>query len=255
MFKHKVLIAFTVLLLVGYVFAEKRVKPIPLERLSDPDSPSYVPVPYPKNETEAITDLKYAIKRCFSKQEGVHEVYIGSSSPSVPFENVLLNLLEEKPIYRIGEIVKVKVSVYRGDTSKYAVYAYIEDDNTVSEKSTIHVKTKFVNYTMQIPIQLKSNCNEKYDDGEYDVVIEGLDVEARREIDIEGIDDSLCKESGGKSSSSSSTKFEYDIISKPQRQIEMANVSKYEAYTRFAPDKVAYQTISVYKQILGHYKN
>ncbi|MBR9691253.1 lamin tail domain-containing protein [Candidatus Woesearchaeota archaeon] len=122
-----------------------------------------------------------------------------------------------------GGVVKVKVDVYRGDTGKYAVYAYIEKDGKkISEKSTMHIKTKFINYSMTIPVQLKSNCNGKIKDGGYNVVVEGLGVSDSEEIKIEGIDDSLCK--GGSSSSSEVEgdsgnhplkKFEYEIVAKP----------------------------------------
>jgi hypothetical protein len=93
-----------------------------------------------------------------------------------------------------GDVIKIDVNIYRGDTSKYAVYAYVKDDEKVSQKSTVHIRTKFVNHSMTIPVQLKSNCKRRYDDGEYDVIVEGFDIEDRDEVDIEGISSSLCSE-------------------------------------------------------------
>ena len=134
--------------------------------------------------------------------------------------NSSLNILEIDPdSAEFGEIVKVKINVYRGDTAKYAVYAYIENDDgkEVSEKSTIHLKNKFTNYTLIIPIQLKLNCNEKYDDGKYDVIIEGLNLIETAEIEIEGKKSSLCGSSSTSSAqiSSSSKSFSYQLIQKP----------------------------------------
>ncbi len=111
-----------------------------------------------------------------------------------------------------GETIKIKISIYKGDTSKYAVYAYIEGDERISEKTTLHVKTKFTNYEMTIPVQLKPNCNGKYEDGEYTLILEGLDEKETREINIEGIKSSLCdlQESETRQKDTNS-KIEYNI--------------------------------------------
>jgi len=118
-----------------------------------------------------------------------------------------------------GEIVKVKINVYRGDTLKYAVYAYIENDDEkkVSEQSTMHFKDKFTNYTLTVPIQLKPNCDKDYDDGEHNIIIEGLNIIKTAEIDIEGTTSSLCEDSSSSSTSSSysSKGFNYNLEEKP----------------------------------------
>jgi len=143
-----------------------------------------------------------------------------SSESSLHIREVTPNSAE------FGDIVKAEIDVYRGNTAKYALYAYVEDDGEkVSEKSTVHIKTKFVNQTIMIPIQLKPNCDGQYNDGKYDVVIEGLDLSDSEEIKIEGITSSLCKESSTTTSSSeseSSKKFEYEIASKPN-EIEIGS--------------------------------
>ncbi|MBU2497244.1 MAG: lamin tail domain-containing protein [Nanoarchaeota archaeon] len=94
---------------------------------------------------------------------------------------------------KFGETLKIEIFIYRGDTSKYAIYAYVEnEDNVVSEKTTLHVKSKFTEYEMTIPIQLKANCNDKYENGTYNIILEGLGEKDEEEIEINGIDNSLC---------------------------------------------------------------
>jgi hypothetical protein len=97
---------FTVLILVLSLcqisVAEKRVKPKPLEELSDPSSPSYVPYPYPKNRKEIIEDLKYAINRLFVDAQ---EEYIVGRTPKI--KEILIQLLKENSHYKIGKILKV----------------------------------------------------------------------------------------------------------------------------------------------------
>ncbi|MBW2993265.1 hypothetical protein KY317_01690, partial [Candidatus Woesearchaeota archaeon] len=65
---------------------------------------------------------------------------------------------------KFGGVIDVKARVYRGDTKKYAVYAEIED---ISKKTTMHFKDRFTNYTLTIPVQIKPNCDEKYQEGKY----------------------------------------------------------------------------------------
>jgi hypothetical protein len=103
-FKY-VLILVLILGLYQTAFTEKRKKPIAMKELSDPSSHSYVPCPYPKNRKEIIINLKYAIERFYTPQPWRHSVNIGPVSASY---KILPNLLEEKPIYKIGKIIRVK---------------------------------------------------------------------------------------------------------------------------------------------------
>lgn len=92
-----------------------------------------------------------------------------------------------------GDNIDVKVNIYRGDTSKYAVYARVEKDNgyDLSEETTIHVLTKYINYSLKIPIQLKLNCDRDYDNDTYNIIIEGLGLNISEEIKLYG-KSSLC---------------------------------------------------------------
>lgn len=131
-----------------------------------------------------------------------------------------INILDAPSSAEFGDVVNVKINVYRGDTAKYAVYAYVEDDDgkDVSEKSTMHFKSKFTNYSLTIPVQLDLNCNENNDEGDYDIVVEGLDIEDREIIKLDGRGSDCGKSSSSSSSSSSKTsssKFEYSLVSMP----------------------------------------
>lgn len=96
---------------------------------------------------------------------------------------------------KFGESIRARVVIYRGDTSKYNIDLYIidKDDNQVSKRSEINIEEKFTNATMIIPIQLDPNCNGKYYNGTYEVVIKGLEEIEKKEIEIKGIIPSLCE--------------------------------------------------------------
>lgn len=121
---------------------------------------------------------------------------------------------------RFGDVATVDLGIYRGDTAKYAIDIVIKGKgDKVSETVTFHAKDKFTNYTLRVPIQLKPNCNEKYDDGTYEIVVEGLGVSDKKAIKVEGIKSSLCdvKEDKEKTSASSgsakSRAMNYELLS------------------------------------------
>lgn len=161
----------------------------------------------------------------------------GSSPPTST-----LQISDAPSSAEFGDIVNVKINVYRGGTDKYAVYTYIENEHgtDVSEKSTMHFTTKFTNYTLKVPIQLDFNCDEDYEDDDYTIVLEGLDVKDTKEISLDGKSSDCGKttsssdSSGSHSSSSSSSsskssssddkketkttsgRFYYELVGKPE---------------------------------------
>lgn len=70
-----------------------------------------------------------------------------------------------------GEPLEVDLSIYRGDTQKYAVYVWV--DNAV--KSIVHAKEKYMIYEVRLPVYVKDPCL----DGQR-LVIEGFGI--RQEI-------------------------------------------------------------------------
>ncbi len=150
--------------------------------------------------------------------------------------NSSLRILDISPSpAKFGDVVKVKIDSYRGDTAKYAVYAYIESDSEkkVSEETTMHFKNKFTNYSLIAPLQLKPNCNGKYDDGDYRVIVEGLDERDSMSIKIEGITKSLCEETTIEKTTSTKGSFTYAIVDAPQ---EVASGEEFTIQLNFQND-------------------
>lgn len=150
-----------------------------------------------------------------------------ANNSAVNREESSLKIMEVDDKAKFGDIVDVKVEIYKGKTSKYSISLWAEDKGEkISETTKIHLYDKYSSYNGQLPIQLDTNCNLEFDDGKYDVVIKGLDQEDKKEIKIEGIKTSSCpKTSSTKTSSSttsktsSSKKFEYEIIEIPENII------------------------------------
>lgn len=165
MIKFKYLITFILVLLVcQYTFAEKRKKPLPLEELTNPSSPNYVPYPYPKTEKEIIADLKQAIKKIYLPREGRHRILLGELPTS---HKILPNLLEEQPVYKIGRIIKVK-NLLSGNAFEYCWQITIlsEDDSTAAivilEANGLWSGTSS-NFLEDKPVYLKKDADILYE--------------------------------------------------------------------------------------------
>jgi len=123
-----------------------------------------------------------------------------------------------------GDIISVSVDVLRGDTSKYSLSVWMErpsDGFDVSEKSTVHLKNKNTEYSLKVPVVVKSNCNEKYKDGKYELIVEGFGVRETKMIVLSGLSSSLCK-------TETVTKYRYKVKeeTKVEGQIDYPGTEK-----------------------------
>jgi hypothetical protein len=124
--KIKFLLIFILILsLVQVNVAEKRRPKRPMSHFTDPGSPSYVPYPFPKNNSELIADLKYVIQLHYLPTEGRNSISLGEQHPSF---TILPSLLEENSVYRIGKIYKVR-NLLPGMAHDYTWLIIILDKN------------------------------------------------------------------------------------------------------------------------------
>ncbi len=96
---------------------------------------------------------------------------------------------------KFGEIVKIELGVYKGDTSKNSIRVWIENRDGKKASRVAYAKffSKLSNYTLVIPLQIDPNCNGELLDGKYLVRVEGLGKHDEKEILIKGISDYSCK--------------------------------------------------------------
>ncbi|MBU1111749.1 MAG: lamin tail domain-containing protein, partial [Nanoarchaeota archaeon] len=94
-----------------------------------------------------------------------------------------------------GDQFTVKVNIYKGQETKYAIELWAElDDETVSKRSKLNIYEEYQNYTTTLPLQLLANCNQRFSDGKVTLHLEGLGLETTEKFDVYGIDNELCKE-------------------------------------------------------------
>jgi hypothetical protein len=126
-----------------------------------------------------------------------------------------------------GDLVKAEIEVYKGNTGKYSLSAYLEKDGKkISESTKINLKDKYTNYKVTLPVQIKPNCNLKIKEGDANLIVEGLGEKDEIEISIEGVDKTLCrdylsyvkeleKEKSKSEGSGASNKLSYQIVILP----------------------------------------
>lgn len=95
-----------------------------------------------------------------------------------------------------GETISVTINAYKGNTSKRTIYLWVEGPNNKKatiEKSKINLNEKYSEHSFTITLQLKPNCDEKLNSGDYLINIEGLDTITQKTISLQGKNSDLCK--------------------------------------------------------------
>ncbi len=133
---------------------------------------------------------------------------------------------------KFGDLIEVKLNIYKGNTQKNAINLFIENDkHKISEEVNFNIFGKFVNYTINVPLQIYYNCEQKYEDGEYELKVTGLEQNDKKEIKVSGINSKLCniKEKKGDVKSSSNIETESNLEHIESSGDKLANQVIYES--------------------------
>lgn len=108
-----------------------------------------------------------------------------------------------------GDIIRIKLFVYKGNTEKNVVWMWVEDreGNRVTKKSKFNVYDKFLNYSFTYPLGLPADCEEDFVSGVGKIKVSGLDTSTEENLDIR--ERPLCKDGTKKLRVS---KFEYEVV-------------------------------------------
>ncbi len=138
----------------------------------------------PKNEENVETDSEIIIKK----------IFLGEDNKA-----------------KWGDNIRVNLEVYKGDTGKESVQMWVsKKEKVVSKRTRFNVHEKFKKQEFTVPVQIYPNCKENYDDGEYELIVNGLDFEVKESFEINGLTASLCEQSKEKKE-----EFTYEILEAP----------------------------------------
>ncbi len=114
---------------------------------------------------------------------------------------------------KFGQTIRLKLNAYKGNTNKKSIAIWIEDKkgNRLSKQSKTNLELKYTNYSLTLPVQIKPNCDEEFDDDDYIIIARGLDSEDEEEVEIEDLTDSMCNVKIVQTKQFSPKKFSFDI--------------------------------------------
>jgi hypothetical protein len=129
---------------------------------------------------------------------------IQQDEPAVSIDDIYDLGSDNKAKY--GQTIRVKVNLYRGNSTKEVVDLWAEiNGERISKETKTNLYEQYSNYTLTMPLQLESNCNENYPAGTASLFLEGFDKQAAYAVDIAGITSSMCEYIKVTSSSPSSS--------------------------------------------------
>lgn len=143
------------------------------------------PLCHDRNETNNIAEKMFIVK-------GAPMVI---SSESVSEDSVIIiDDVTPDPV-ALGSIVKAEMTIYKGNTRQYAFTAWVERNGKIlSEKTKFNLKDKFTNYSLTLPILLKSACDRGVTSGDAELIVEGMGIHVEKEISLTDSDDDCAKE-------------------------------------------------------------
>jgi len=103
--------------------ASKKPPPFSLKVLTDPDSPSFVPFPYPKTDFEIIEDFKYGVKILFGSKE---KIMVAFARGDFDYVNLGRNFFGDNPSWKVARIIKVKDLIERSPNLHYFILPIVD---------------------------------------------------------------------------------------------------------------------------------
>ena len=81
-----------------------------------------------------------------------------------------------------GELITVRFKVLRGDTTKKTIKIYLKGNEVASKVTSLSLNNRFVNNEFTLPLQIKDNCDNKLKEGKYELIVDGLNEQIRKQI-------------------------------------------------------------------------
>jgi hypothetical protein len=109
------------------------------------------------------------------------------SASSIEIKNVYDLGKDKKAAF--GQLIRLQLVAYKGDTTKNVVSLWIEGKEKVSKVFKFSIEDKFTEQILTIPIQIASNCDGKLKNGTYSIIAEGFGEEDKKAIEVYGNQD------------------------------------------------------------------
>jgi len=94
-----------------------------------------------------------------------------------------------------GETIQVELKISKGDSSKTAIQMYATGEKgKVTETTKLYATEKNAGFDVSLPLEIFDNCEWKYGNGTYKLIVTGLDQKVTKKFEITGRKKGACKE-------------------------------------------------------------
>ncbi|MCX8147047.1 MAG: lamin tail domain-containing protein [Candidatus Woesearchaeota archaeon] len=137
-----------------------------------------------------------------------------------------IDIEEVKETAKFGDILNIRVYVYKGSESKSSLSLWVEDRDSgekLSETTKTLLYGKYKEYGLALPVQLKQSCS--YNSGTYTLIVEGFNITKTRAVKIEKNSDCDEKSDNEETIKNASSKLSYEIVDYPDEVFTGENFS------------------------------
>src|SRR3989338_10228993 len=86
-----------------------------------------------------------------------------------------------------GDTLWANLEIYKGNSSNGRLDIYLQrGEDRITKKSKLDLKTNYQEYKLSIPINIPFDCQNKFENGTYRLIIEGFDLIEETEVNIAG---------------------------------------------------------------------
>jgi hypothetical protein len=161
--KTKIIITLSLVLVLSLtiISKERNKQYLSMKDLTDPVSPSFVPFPFPENDTKIIEDLKYFINAIYSDEANSFDYSLQKNI------NILIKFLRKDPGLEVKKIVKVKNCI----AEMWADYSYqvilYDKETGIYARAALEANGIVIGFTVssekKTPVKPLKNKNEIID--------------------------------------------------------------------------------------------
>ena len=116
-----------------------------------------------------------------------------NNEEGIILDKPFIKILDYDKRINFGDIMEVKLEIYKPDSRKNSINLVLENENyKISEEVNFNIYGKYVNYTINMPLQIYSNCNSKFFEGNYKLKVYGIENRDEKEVEVYGLNNKIC---------------------------------------------------------------
>ena len=123
----------------------------------------------------------------------VHPTPEKNNEDGIILDKPFVKILDYDKRISFGDVMEIKLEIYKPNLRKNSINLVLENENyKISEEVNFNVYGKYINYTINMPLQLYPNCNSKFSEGAYRLKVYGIENKDEKEVEVYGLNSKIC---------------------------------------------------------------